>query len=260
MKLIILTSSLQGTAAHHLQYLVNSKTIEIVMVVCSKGGIKNKKKYYRRKFKKMMEIGVFGTLNGIRMRKWYNEGTKAYLSYASLEKTCKQYNIPFKEVHTINCKETIQIFKEVNADLGLSLGNGYIGSKIFKTPKYGMLNVHHEILPAYQNAQSIIWQIFNGSKSTGYTIHKIDKNIDTGEIMYQEELPIVFRKTLSDTVSYNYASLWKASIKGLIKVIENFDYYNSNAQRQGKGGHYTTPNLRAFIKIIEQFRKLKNDQ
>jgi methionyl-tRNA formyltransferase len=257
MKVIILTSSLLGTAAHHLPLLIASN-IEIVKVVHSKGLIKNKKKYYRRKVIKMMQIGIFGSLNGIKMRKWYTENARQYIKVNPLEETCKQHGIPFEQVDSINCKETISAFVEAKAELGLSLGNGYIGSKIFRVPKFGMINIHHEILPTYQNAQSIIWQIFNGSKSTGYTIHKIDKNIDTGEILYQEEVPITFRETLADTVSFNYAKLWELSAKGLVEVLRKFEYYYNNATPQGKGEHYTTPSRAELNTILKQFEKIKD--
>ena len=123
-----------------------------------------------------------------------------------------------------------------------------------------MLNIHHEILPQYQNAQSIIWELYNGSAETGYTIHKIDKQIDTGEIVLQEKIPIVFRETLSDTVSFNYARLFDASVQGMVHIFENFEQYYLNAKPQGKGGHYTTPSLLQFLKIKLQFKKLKKER
>jgi methionyl-tRNA formyltransferase len=258
MKVIILTSSLTGTAAHHLPFLIAAENIEVVKVVYSKGLIKDKKKYYARKLKKVIQIGILGTMNGIRMRKWYNENARLYIKTNPLEETCKQHGIPFIQVDRINCKETRIAFENANPDLGLSLGNGYIGSKIFNVPKYGMINIHHEILPAYQNAQSIIWQIYNGSKSTGYTIHKIDKNIDTGEILFQEEIPLTFRKDLADTVSFNYAKLWEHSARGLVSVLQKFEHYYNQAIPQGRGGHYTTPSTTEYFTILKQFKKIKN--
>lgn len=259
MNVVILTSSIKGTASHHLEYLLKSEKINIAMVIYSKGEIKNKKKYYKNKIKKLFKIGLFGALNGIRMRKWYGIDTEAYLHIENLEKICSKNQIAFKEVPSINCEETISYFKEANTDIGLSLGNGYIGSKIFTIPKFGMLNIHHEELPKYQNAQSIIWQIYNGSKHTAYTIHKIDKHIDTGEILLQEKIPIHFRGSLSDTIAYNYAQLWEASAKGFKMVLENFEMYYKNATTQGEGDSYTTPKYLEFQRINRQFIKLKKE-
>ena len=260
MDVIILASSLKGIAAHHLNYLLKSDKINITMIIHSKGEIKKKHTHYKRKFKKMLKIGVIGALNGIRMRKWYSQDTTLYLKYNSLDKICSDNLIPYKSTPIINCKKTISFFKEANADIGLSLGNGYIGRKVFEIPKYGMINIHHEELPLYQNAQSIIWQIYNGSINTGYTIHKIDKHVDTGEILFQERVPIYFRKTLADTVAYTYSLQWEASAKGLVKVLENIDYYFNNASSQGKGKSYTTPSLFEFLRMKKQFKRLKELQ
>ncbi len=257
MKVIILTTSVYGTTGHHLPVLHQCKDVKIAMVVVSEGQVINKKNQYLRRIKKILKIGILGAMNGVKMRKWYNEDVNKYCRIENAEDYCKQNNIPFRKVPSTNSVETVQLFKEAGADIGLSLGNGYISKKVFSVPKWGMLNIHHEVLPQYQNAQSIIWQLYNGSVVTGYTIHKIDKHIDTGEIVLQEKLPIIFRDTLADTVAFNYARLFDASVQGLVRVLENFDRCFFNAKPQGAGTSYTTPSYRQFLKIEKQFKKLK---
>ena len=257
MKVIILTTSVYGTTGHHLPLLHQCPGIEVAMVVVSEGQVSSRKGHYLKRIKKILKIGLLGAMNGVKMRKWYNEDVNKYCTITNAEDYCKEHNIPFCKVPSTNSAETVRLFKESGADVGLSLGNGYISKKVFSVPAYGMLNIHHEVLPQYQNAQSIIWALYNGSAETGYTIHKIDKHIDTGEIMLQEKLPIFFRDTLADTVAYNYARLFDASAHGLVQVLENFQQYFSNAKQQGKGNSYTTPSYRQFIKIEKQFKKLK---
>jgi len=254
IKVIILTSSLQGSASVQLSYLVKSKKIIVKSVVLSEGIIINKKNHYKRKIVKIFKIGLFGALNGIRMRKWYSSGIHKYLDVPTIESLCKEHNIPFYVTPTINSSQTIEYFKNANVDIGLSLGNGYIGKKVFSIPKLGMINIHHEELPAYQNAQSIIWQLYNNSSNTGYTIHKIDKHIDTGGILLKEVVPITFKKTLASTVSFNYSVLWKKSSEGLVKVLENFESYFEKSIPQGQGNSYTTPSLKQYLKILRNFQ------
>ena len=254
---IILTSSSHGSASVQLAELVKSKKIKVKAVVLNQGLITNKKKYYKRKINKTFKIGLFGALNGIRMRKWYSRGISEYLDIQSIESLCEKHNIPLSVTPTINCSQTLEYFKNANADLGLSLGNGYIGSKVFSIPKFGMINIHHEDLPSYQNAQSIIWQLYNNSSTTGYTIHKIDKHIDTGEILFKEVVPITFKEDLKSTVSFNYAKLWETSSEGLVKVLEHFESYLENSIPQGHGNTYTTPNLRQYLIILKNFQKMK---
>ncbi len=260
MKVIILSTSAYGTTGHHLPALHACKDVEIAMVVVSEGQMSNRKNQYLRRIKKILKIGLRGAMNGVKMRKWYNEDVSKYTKIENAGEYCAKHNIPFRKVPYTNSDETVKLFKEANADVGLSLGNGYISGKVFRVPKFGMLNIHHEVLPQYQNAQSIIWQIYNGSAETGYTIHKIDKHIDTGEILLQEKLPIVFRDTLEDTVAFNYARLFDASAVGLVRVLQHFEQYYSTAKPQGAGTSYTTPSYRQFRVIERQFNKLKQQQ
>lgn len=257
IEVIILTSSNQGSASVQLAKLVKSEKIKVKAVVLNRGLITNKKKYYKRKISKTLKIGLIGALNGIRMRKWYSKGVSEYLNVEPIEKLCNLYDIPLKVTPTINCPQTMEYFKDASADIGLSLGNGYIGKKVFSVPKYGMINIHHEELPAFQNAQSIIWQIYNNSNNTGYTIHKIDKHIDTGEILFKEIVPITFKQDLESTVSFNYSVLWKKSSEGLVKLLENFEGYYEKSIPQGQGKSYTTPSIKQYLKILRNFKKMK---
>lgn len=257
MRVVILTSFKRGTAAHHLPILLKEANITVAMVVYSEGINLNKKKMYIRKFRKILKIGILGALNGIRMRKWFNSDMEQYCKIEDIDKICAQNNIPFYKTPSINSPETQRLFKEANADLGISLGNGYIGSKVFKVPKYGMINIHHEILPDYQNAQSIIWQLYNGSPNTGYTIHMINAKIDEGNIIYQQLVPIDFKDTLPETVAATSYRLLKSSGEGLAYTLNHFSELYQNARPQGEGRSYTTPSYWQFLKINKQFNKLK---
>ena len=259
MKIVILTSSKYGTAGNHLPFLIESRNAEVVMVIFNEAQKKDKQKHYRSKFLKIFKIGFLGALNGIRMRKWFNVSEVDGEEIKSVEVLCKHYNIPYFETPTINCENTIDLFKKSGADLGISLGNGYIGQKVFNIPKFGMINIHHEMLPAYQNAQSIIWQLYNNSITTGYTIHKIDKNIDTGSILYQQSVPICFSESLAKTVSKTSELLLKSSAKGMVYCIENFEFLYNNSKPQGEGKSYTTPNIRQYLKIRKNFNSLNKN-
>jgi len=257
MKIIILTSSKYGTAAHHLPYLVENKSCEISMVILNERIITNKNKYYQNKLRKILKIGLLGAINGIRMRKWFDQDITKFKKIGNIEEICRNNKIPFFTTPSINSQNTIELFKNANADLGISLGNEYIGQKVFSIPRYGMINIHHEILPDYQNAQSIIWQIYNKSFHTGYTIHKIDKHIDNGEILYQKSIPISFENSLRQTISKTSVFLLEASAKGLMELLSDFDNLYKNARPQGKGKSYTTPTIWQYIQIYINYKKMK---
>ncbi|MDI1235306.1 MAG: formyltransferase family protein [bacterium] len=258
MKILILTSALNGTAAHHLEVILKEPSIQVVSVIYSQGAPKSFYKKAFQKFRKILKIGLLGALNGIKMRKWYHEDVSKYVKIQNLEDLCKANRVPFSKTMSINSEDTIELFKASGAEIGISLGNGYITNKIFTILPEGMLNIHHEILPEFQNAQSVIWQIYNGSNKTGYTIHKINKKIDTGEILYQKELPIIFKGTLAETVSASYAEVLKQSAIGLVTVLKDYRFFLKSAVVQRVGHTYTTPSFTQFLKMKRQFKKLIN--
>jgi methionyl-tRNA formyltransferase len=61
---------------------------------------------------------------------------------------------------------------------------------LWSIPKYGTFNLHSSLLPDYRGAAPINWVIANGETKTGVTTFFINEDIDTGEILLQEETQI----------------------------------------------------------------------
>lgn len=95
-----------------------------------------------------------------------------------------------------------------------------IPEAILNFPKYGCINVHGSLLPKLRGGAPIHHAIINGDKKTGITIMYMDKLMDSGDIISQEELEIKENDNL-DTV-YEKMSHLGASllIKTLPDIIE----------------------------------------
>ena len=256
MNIIILAGSLNGTASRLLPIIYKSKKINVVAIVYNKGIIKNKKRLYKKKFKKIIKIGLFGALNGFRIRKWYKPQSQ---NFENIKEFSQNNKIAFYETNSINCESTQIYFKNSNADLGISLGNTYISEKIFNIPKLGMINVHHEILPDFKGAQSIIWQLYNKSNFSGFTIHKINNQIDGGDIIYKKKILIKFEKSLCKTVKNNYQNLVNESGASLLKILNNYNHYSQISYEQNQSSYYTTPTIFQFFRIYRNFLLLKKN-
>jgi methionyl-tRNA formyltransferase len=257
LRLIIVTGSLHGLAAHHLPFLLAQKEAEVAGVLLSGGTVKSKKAHFKRKVKKAWQIGLLGTLNGFRMRKWFGRDVADAFNIISLKDICQQHHIPLFETSVLNSDETRTLLKAGNYDLGLSLGNGFIAPSVFSIPRFGMINIHHEELPGYQNAQSVLWQLYNGSSHSGYTIHKVETKIDGGAILYRQTVPIIFKDTLAKTVTATIVELYQQSAIGLCRVLSHFEEYLHAAEPQQGGSKYTTPSITQFVKMVRQYRRLK---
>lgn len=257
MRVVILTSFLEGFPSLCLPFLLEQTEIDLAMIVFSEGQVTKRWKSTKRKLHKIRKIGLLGALNGIRMRSWYCEDTFSYLNTTNLEEIACKSGIRFERTPSVNSKHTQVLFKEANADLGISLGNGIIAKRVFDIPRYGMINVHHEILPAFRGAASVIWQIHEGSMETGYSIHQIDAHIDTGKILYQERIPIEFKASLHETTSYNYARLLEESARFLPTLISRYPQFESQAKEQPFGRTFTTPTFRQYLHMVRQHEFLR---
>lgn len=62
--------------------------------------------------------------------------------------------------------------------------------EILTLPKFGCINIHASLLPAYRGAAPINWAIIHGEHVTGNSIMLMDEGMDTGAILMQESIPI----------------------------------------------------------------------
>ena len=56
-----------------------------------------------------------------------------------------------------------------------------------------LFNIHFSLLPKYRGCHTNFYQIYNGEKFSGITLHKIDQGIDTGDIVDQLKFKITYK-------------------------------------------------------------------
>ena len=61
---------------------------------------------------------------------------------------------------------------------------------VWTMPPLGTINVHGSLLPKYRGAAPINWAIINGEKETGVTTFFLKHEIDTGDVIFREKMPI----------------------------------------------------------------------
>lgn len=88
-----------------------------------------------------------------------------------------------------------------NADLVIAIAYGRILTEdVLSIPKFGFVNLHFSLLPSYRGAAPVQRAIQNGETTSGITIFKIDANLDTGPIYFQEKYEILPNATTSDVL------------------------------------------------------------
>ncbi|HZR30906.1 MAG TPA: methionyl-tRNA formyltransferase [Terriglobales bacterium] len=77
---------------------------------------------------------------------------------------------------------------------------------MIELPRLGNINLHASLLPKYRGAAPIQWAIASGETVTGVTTMRIDAGLDTGDILLQQEMPILAEDT-SETLAPRLASV-----------------------------------------------------
>jgi len=90
---------------------------------------------------------------------------------------------------------------------------------VWTKPELGTINLHASLLPDYRGAAPINWAVINGETRSGLTTFRIQHEIDTGDILLQEELAIGPEETageLHDRMMEVGATLMVRTVDGLI--------------------------------------------
>lgn len=108
--------------------------------------------------------------------------------------------------------------RNLGADLQVVVAFRMLPETVWNMPQLGTINLHGSLLPQYRGAAPINWAIINGEKETGVTTFKLQHDIDTGNILLQERIPIGDDETASelhDRMKVIGASLIVKTVKGL---------------------------------------------
>lgn len=90
--------------------------------------------------------------------------------------------------------------------------------EVLHGPRFGWLNVHFSLLPRWRGAAPVQWALLEGDSTTGISIFKLDKGMDTGPIYFQEEVEIGYGDTTTELLD-RMSHLAGARIMGVVEEI-----------------------------------------
>ncbi|WP_326495203.1 methionyl-tRNA formyltransferase [Mycoplasmopsis felis] len=113
-------------------------------------------------------------------------------------KLAKEYGIKLYQPNKIS--EIYNELNELDFDILLSCAFGqYIPMNILELPKIASINIHGSLLPKYRGAAPIQYSLLNGDTETGISLIYMTKEMDAGNIIFSESIPIENTDT-SDTL------------------------------------------------------------
>jgi methionyl-tRNA formyltransferase len=128
--------------------------------------------------------------------------------------------IPVFQPEKASTPEFAPILKALDADLFVVVAYGEIIKRdLLAMPKLGCINIHASLLPKFRGAAPIQRSLMEGEKETGITIIAMSPQMDAGDILAIEAVPISEEMTFGELD----VRLSELSIDLLLKVIRQFE-------------------------------------
>lgn len=113
------------------------------------------------------------------------------LQSSPVKKYAVEQGIPVLQPEKLKDPAFIDQLSALKADLQIVVAFRMLPEIVWNMPRLGTFNLHGSLLPQYRGAAPINWAIINGDKETGVTTFFLKHEIDTGDIIYKESIPIL---------------------------------------------------------------------
>jgi methionyl-tRNA formyltransferase len=117
-------------------------------------------------------------------------GRGCKLCESELKKYAVELGLPLLQPEKLKNQEFICELKSLNANLFIVVAFRMLPKEVWQLPEFGTFNLHASLLPDYRGAAPINHAVINGEKKSGVTTFFINEDIDTGNIIFQEECEV----------------------------------------------------------------------
>lgn len=144
---------------------------------------------------------------------------------------------------SLNDKGFLQRIKNLNVDLGVvSSFNKRLPKELLQLSKDGFINLHPSKLPDYRGANPYSHVIINGEEESAITLHYMDENFDTGDIISQ----YCFSLDLNETMGTLFYRTNQMCASMLYEALDYYETHDFPRTQQPKDGEYKTAEALSF--------------
>jgi len=140
----------------------------------------------------------------------------------------QEQGIPVLQPEKLKDPAFLEELKSYQADLQVVVAFRMLPEVVWAMPTRGTFNLHGSLLPQYRGAAPINWAVINGDTETGVTTFFIEKEIDTGKIIFREKEPI----HADDDAGSVYERLMLKGASLVVKTVEAIE--NENYPQEGQ--------------------------
>lgn len=166
------------------------------------------------------------------------------MQFTPVKETALKYGLTVLQPKRVKAPEVIEELEKIPADIIVVVAFGQIIPKsILEMKKFGCINVHASLLPAYRGAAPIQWAVVDGLKETGVTIMQMDEGLDTGDMLTKVVVPLNEKETGGSLFG-------KLSIAGAKLCVETMELIEKGEVTPEKQGETTTEYAKMITKDL----------
>ncbi|WP_232325833.1 methionyl-tRNA formyltransferase [Spirosoma montaniterrae] len=113
-------------------------------------------------------------------------GRGLQLTPSPVKKAAQAAGLPVLQPEKLRNPEFLEQLASYQPDLFVVVAFRMLPELVWAMPRIGTFNLHGSLLPQYRGAAPINWAIINGETETGVTTFFIEKEIDTGQMIFQD--------------------------------------------------------------------------
>jgi len=148
---------------------------------------------------------------------------KNHPTYSGFKSFVQSRNLNFIEYDKLDDSNFIEKIKDLNADIAVVCSFNYkIPKVLLDSVKDGFINVHPSLLPKYRGPNPYSVVLLNGEKETGVTLHFMNEEFDTGNLIFQMKMEISEVETMGTLFN-------RSNILALDMLLETLRHYEESA-------------------------------
>ena len=166
------------------------------------------------------------------------------MQFTPVKEVALKHNLTVLQPKKIRDPEVVAQLETIPADICVVVAFGQIIPKsILEMKKYGCINVHASLLPAYRGAAPIQWAVVDGLEETGVTIMQMDEGLDTGDMLTKVVVPLDKDETGGSLFD-------KLSVAGAKLCVETMELIEKGEVTPEKQGETTTEYAKMITKDL----------
>lgn len=168
------------------------------------------------------------------------------IQYSPVKQYALGQNLPLLQPQNLKDESFIQSLRDWKADLQIVVAFRMLPEVVWNMPRLGTFNLHASLLPQYRGAAPINWAVINGDTETGITTFFLKHEIDTGEVIRQQRVPIAD----TDNVEVVHDKLMMLGGKLVVETVD--DILNDRVKPMPQEEMAVAGELRPAPKIFKE--------